>query len=141
MSERAEPTPDAEIEQVVAQLAEAVKCKPEHNDDLYIKADELLLRIYGTPIVPLVYGRIRRYQEMGGDDGKCWASQQRIANDLMISRKSAQRAVTILRRDGFIQEIGRDMTTGVVSYVTTDKLERLYERLWQAVEAKTEGPT
>ena len=50
--------------------------------------------------------------DRAGAEGKCWPGVKRIAADLHLSRRTAQRALSDLERTGYIKRDGRYRENG-----------------------------
>jgi DNA-binding Lrp family transcriptional regulator len=95
-----------------------------------------LLSRYG-PVTAAVYGKIWLYERMRHKE--CWASQERIAKELGLSRNTANRHISKLLKDNYIYCSGGKVGKKTLVYNTTELLAYEAEFKRQAMK-DTEKP-
>ena len=76
--------------------------------------DELVTK-YGLSIAA-VYGKVYRYSQM--EEEECFAGQERIGEELALSRGTINRHLQLLEREGYLRKVRTGRTN---HYVTTEK--------------------
>jgi len=71
-----------------------------------------------------VYGKVWRYEQMEG--GKCFASQERIAEELKITRQTVNKYLGILEADGYVKKVVV-LASQPREYTTTGKAGIVYK--------------
>ena len=70
--------------------------------------------------VALVFGKIERYWQL--QRTSCRVSVERLANELSMSRKTAERCIRVLVQDGLIEDHSPGVRNRPHEYVVTDKV-------------------
>lgn len=81
--------------------------------------DEIVKR-HGI-VTAAVFGRVWRYCQM--PDGICYASQETIATELNISRKTVNEHIEILIENGYLRDLTPDVKNKPHSYADTGKIK------------------
>lgn len=95
----------------------------------FTPAPELLIEKYDA-ITALVFGRIWRYCQ--GKERACTASLETIANDLGFSTRTVMRKISMLIKDGYIQDEKPGARYQTHRYIDTKKAENEIKELEEA---------
>lgn len=84
----------------------------------------------------MVYGRVWRYCQM--EEGKCFASQKKLANDLGVSTKTIERRLKLLVKEKYLVDLTPERRHQTHEYLPTGKAGI---KLSAEAYDKTESPT
>ena len=94
--------------------------KSSHKIDGFTPLFDVLVQRYGLPTAA-VYGRVWRFSQMR--DGLCYASVERIAHDIGVSKKTVRRRLATLCEDGFLLDSTPDLRNKPHRFYLTGKLD------------------
>ena len=100
----------------------------------FIPVDQTILDAFGST-ASLAFGRVWGYCRKYGH---CWASEDRIAREIGVTRASAAFALKVLHRFRLLKVIGRGEKYGtILRVISLDSAERL-DRIRAAMKSREE---